>query len=243
MRHERPTSLSDFWKRLTELVADDSLRPFVCHSSPLDCRVFIVGFNPATTLDKPFTSYWSDETGFDKPAFMADYRRLRSIRGARPRMEAISSAFPARTCLETNICSKATAKASQLAKHDQRTEIFRFLFDAIRPDLVFVHSNQPIDFFRNETGCDNFLEHLQSCRWQGHDFLLRGRPGPLGGWGWRTPRLSGRNWPGRSPRGWKSPSRADSNLKYDWQRRSLLPQAPATPPSPRRDPRAPCRRP
>lgn len=171
--------LIEFREQLQPLMGGDTSRPFVCDGNPLDCRFFVVGFNPATTVGRDFWQYWSDETGFDKYDFMYDYRRVRKLRGARPRIEAIVEQFPSNWCLETNICSVPTKRASDLASSDKRTAIFQFLFEAIRPEFVFVHSNEPIEFFRRATGCEDFQRAPQIAEWCGHKFTLFGRPGPI----------------------------------------------------------------
>jgi hypothetical protein len=63
------SALAAFRKGLLDRLSDNHARPFVCHGSPLECRVFVVGLNAATRLDQPFTAFWSDETGFDRDAF------------------------------------------------------------------------------------------------------------------------------------------------------------------------------
>ncbi|RWO81008.1 hypothetical protein [Mesorhizobium sp.] len=171
--------LSEFRERLQPLMGADTSRPFVCDGNPLDCRFFVVGFNPATTVGRDFWQYWSNEAGFDKYEFMRDYLRVKKLRGARPRIEAIVEQFPSNWCLETNICSVPTKQASDLASRDRRTAIFEFLFEAIRPELVFVHSNEPIEFFRRATGCEDFRLAPQSAEWCGHKFTLFGKPGPI----------------------------------------------------------------
>jgi hypothetical protein len=161
------------------LSADPSARPFVCTGSPLECRSFIVGFNAATRLRNPFSSYWSDSTGFDRQKFDADYREMRprTSRGNRPRIEALAKEIG--PCLETNLYAIPSRRAGQLTKDNRRNPIICYLFRAIRPELVFVHSNEPIRFFEEKTGCSGFTFEVKRARWQGHDFWLFGRPGPL----------------------------------------------------------------
>lgn len=123
-------------------------RPFVCSGSPLSCSVFLVGFNPATRLDSSFWSFWDDNHGFDRSRFINEYERLRTVEGVRLRLNAMVPRFPLGSVLETNICSEPTKKAADLKPKDRRTDIFRFLFETIRPRVVFLHSNEPIKFFR-----------------------------------------------------------------------------------------------
>lgn len=49
-----------------------TLRPFVCDGSPLDCRVFIVGFNPATDSEVDFWNFWSSHRGFKQRALVSE---------------------------------------------------------------------------------------------------------------------------------------------------------------------------
>ncbi len=174
--------LKQFRDQLQALMSDPRSRPFVCDGSPLTCSVFIVGFNPATEMDQPFWSYWSDTSGFDKRAFMRDYlakRGLSQPKGVRARIEKIVSRLPPGTCLETNICSKPTKTAAELAPADWTTAIFRFLLDTIRPHFVYVHSSDPVDYFRNLTGIDGFDNGIaRMAAVQDHRFLLLGTRAP-----------------------------------------------------------------
>lgn len=161
------------------LAADAHARPFVCTGSPLKCRSFIVGFNAATRLSDPFLSYWSDSTGFDRQKFDIDYCKLRSrtSTGNRPRIDAIAKSIG--PCLETNLYAIPSRKAKQLTKDYRRNPIICYLFRAIRPELVFVHSNKPISFFEKRTRCTGFTFEVKRASWQGHDFWLYGLRGPL----------------------------------------------------------------
>jgi hypothetical protein len=176
-------SLREFREQLHELMTEPGLRPFVCSGSPLECSVFIVGFNPATSLDEPFWSHWNDETGFDKKTFMEVYLKKRGLvkpKGVRARIERIVSELPEGSCLETNICSKPTKTAAELALNDRTTDIFRFLFRAVRPRLVYAHSNGPIDRFIRLTGCRDFDKgDPRKVNLDGHEFLITGTRGPL----------------------------------------------------------------
>ncbi|GAB3171173.1 hypothetical protein [Telluribacter humicola] len=176
-------SLQQFREQLQPLMTDSKSRPFVCNGSPLSCEVFIVGFNPATEMDKPFWSYWSDTEGFDKCTFMEDYRLKRGLQepiGVRARIERIVNRIPNLSCLETNICSKPAKTAAGLASTDRKTEIFRSLLESIRPSLVYVHSNEPIKYFRTLTGLKDFQAGSPILATVGdHQFMLLGTSGPL----------------------------------------------------------------
>jgi hypothetical protein len=109
-------------------------RPFVCTGSPLDCRSFIVGRNAATRLLNPFTSYWSDQKGFDRTAFDRDYAEARSRKGDRRVIEVISNQLG--DCLETNLYAVPGKKARQLTAKDRESPVIEYLFRAVRPKVV-----------------------------------------------------------------------------------------------------------
>jgi hypothetical protein len=180
---EESQSLVTFRERLQGLMSDAKARPFVCHGSPLLCSTFIVGFNPATEMDRPFWAYWSDELGFDKPAFMRDYLEKRSLpqpTGVRARIERIAAQLPSGACLETNICSKPTKTAAELRPGDRTTAIFDILLQTVRPRLVYAHSNQPIAYLERVSGTRGLGTGMpKEVTVGGHTFLVLGTLGPL----------------------------------------------------------------
>ncbi len=141
-------TLAQFRTGLSALIVSAHERPFVCSGSPLDCSVFVVGFNPATPLESPFWSFWTDSAGFDRPRFINEYEKARPVKGVRKRLNAMVQRFPAGAVLETNICSEPTKRASDLKRGDRRTAVFLYLVTTIRPRIVFLHSNEPIKYFR-----------------------------------------------------------------------------------------------
>jgi hypothetical protein len=145
--------LQDFEIKLREVLKNhDKPRPFVCNGNPLDCQIFIVGFNAATEMNASFWDFWSSDSGFNKPEWLKTYTseraakplkpgktRRNKISATRQRIEWITeSAFPAK-CLETNLYSKATVAAKDLKKNQQDTSAFTFLLQSIRPKVVFLH--------------------------------------------------------------------------------------------------------
>ena len=79
---------------------------------------------------------------------MAEYERTRTKRGVRPRLEAMVEEFAKGSALETNICALPTKKATQLKRRDRCTEAFLFLLRSIQPQLLFLYSNEPINYIR-----------------------------------------------------------------------------------------------
>ena len=173
-------SLTEFRSGLERLMKRPDLRPFTCTGSPTDCELFIVGLNSATTLPKPFWSYWSDETGFDRTMFEADYGSVRKKHGVRPRLEQfVEGARPLR-CLETNIYAAPTPKGKDLRPEDKDPSIFLYLLRTIRPRGIFAHSDEPIVFFRARSKTKSFWAGTpEPASLEGVDFHLLGLPGPL----------------------------------------------------------------
>jgi hypothetical protein len=146
-------ALSKFENELEALIGRPTrLRPFVCDGSPLECGVFIVGFNPATEMADDFWKHWRPGYGFDKELWFEAYKDQRHARPLKPgktRRTKVSNtrrviewiveaASPIR-CLETNIYSAATARAIDLTGGQRTTDPFSFLVKAIRPKIVVAH--------------------------------------------------------------------------------------------------------
>jgi len=144
---------ADFADELKALVGEDSRqRPFVCDGSPLDCEVFIVGFNPASTMDAGFWQFWRSGYGFDKAAWFEAYRQERQAKplaAGKTRRAAVSrtrrilelvidAAAPVR-CLETNLYSLPSKSARDLTEADRDCAVFDFLLARIKPRLIVAH--------------------------------------------------------------------------------------------------------
>jgi hypothetical protein len=146
-------SLTEFESSLEQLIGRPTdLRPFVCDGSPLDCKVFIVGFNPATPMPQDFWQFWKPGVGFDKSAWLEAYKQDRQTRPLRPGqtrrnpvsntrrvIDWITTAVAPIRCLETNIYATPTEAAAALDNKDTRP--FEFLLRAIQPRLLVVHGN------------------------------------------------------------------------------------------------------
>jgi len=135
MMSSRLTFKDELFRRLAEYPCE---RPYVCEGKPSDCRVFMVGCNPATTLDSSFRKYILDDSGkFDFSAFMNDYKAERSrqetktgrqkseISPTRQRLEEIRKAAAPTQILETNVYASSTPTQAEL--RDRNTDIFKFL--------------------------------------------------------------------------------------------------------------------
>jgi hypothetical protein len=155
--------IAPFWEHLKQRITKSS-RPFVCDGTPLKCRVFIVGYNPATAFDTPFSDHWHARTGFLRKRFLQDFRRQRNqllkLRGTRARLETIVetfvSDFGSNLILETNIYSEPTATIK--AHRGDDTRAFQFLLQRIRPDIMYVHSQKALRYFDVELTNRGFHE-------------------------------------------------------------------------------------
>lgn len=157
-------TLNEFEAELRRVVGQPTmLRPFVCRGSPLDCQIFLVGFNPATILETDFWTFWRQGFGYDKDAWFEEYlleRSRKPLKPGRTRRHAVSptrrniEAFIEGTgtagVLETNIFSKPSDDMRSLALADREIAPFRFLVEAIKPQLIVSHgkpANEAIDRF------------------------------------------------------------------------------------------------
>lgn len=145
--------VSEFEESLAALVGRPTvLRPFVCDGSPLECDIFLVGFNPATTMAGDFWDHWETGIGFDKAAWFQAYLADRKARPLRPGRKSRPAVSNTRRCLgwieegasgssilETNIFARATATKADLAIEDRHSEPFRFLVETIKPKVIVAH--------------------------------------------------------------------------------------------------------
>jgi hypothetical protein len=174
-------SLKTFREQLQDLMESSTQRPFVCDGSPLRCTVFVVGFNPATELDKSFWCFWDDEQGFNRADFMAEYLKKRKLKGVRPRIDKIVGKLPQSTCLETNICSQPTKHAADLPNSGRTTAVFEYLLYTIRPEVIYVHSDEPIKYFQRFMDDSAVLKQEEPLEVfiRGKETMLYGTYGPL----------------------------------------------------------------
>jgi hypothetical protein len=160
-------SLGDFKAAIEKKAAPQHyFRPFVCDGSPYDCKIFIVGFNPATEMCKPFWDFWKDESGFDRNMWFENYkldRLSRPLKSGKLRRLAVSStrrnidrivsgASPIKV-LETNIYTDPTSTQRDLPTRSKNTGVFCFLLFELNPSVILLHGNKSRESFEEEYDC------------------------------------------------------------------------------------------
>lgn len=167
------TAIQNFETELATFIGNPTeMRPFICDGSPLNCEVFIVGFNPATAMSEDFWQFWRSGYGFDKDAWFDAYKKDRQLRPLRPgktRRNSLSNtrrviewvleeAAPIR-CLETNIYAVPTEQAVDLISEKRITAPFDYLLARIQPRLIVVHGKDA-------------AVHIQSKGFAGHTIIV-----------------------------------------------------------------------
>ena len=141
--------------------------PFLCHGSPLTCRIFIVGVNPARQVEEPFWSFWTDSRGFRKAEFVRELEELTDgLTRTRKYIEIVAAAAGPRDTLETNIYPYAKPRARDLTAEEKRTDIFKYLLDTINPRIVLAHGGEAKKFF-SERGITLLEDRLRQYNLDG----------------------------------------------------------------------------
>lgn len=169
---------NDLEKRLESLQIDNP-RPFICKGSPLDCTVFIIGINPATESND-FWHYWNDKIGFDYNNWFEAYkksrreRKKREISNTRRNLNIINEELAKEKIkvLETNLYTKATARAKELQDIDKNTKILDFLLQTIKPKLLVTHGKDVKKAMNIKIGKDLDLSKEKFTEVTLHDIKL-----------------------------------------------------------------------
>jgi hypothetical protein len=146
--------LDEFETQLASVIGQPTtLRPFVCEGSPLDCEVFVVGYNPATRMDGDWWRFWKQGYGFQKSSWFAEYLAQRGhVSKTRAKIEDIVGSLAGVSVLEANIDARPSSKKSEYPK--PVTAPFDFLLSVGRPKVVIAHGTDAV-------------AHLQPWRAQG----------------------------------------------------------------------------
>lgn len=137
------------------------LRPFVCEGSPLSCDIFLVGFNPATTMQADFWEFWRPGYGYEKVAWFQRYLEERAAKPLKPgktrrlpisptrrNMESFVEGAAGVRVLETNIFAAASDDMKSLDLANREIAPFRFLLEVIRPKVIVVHGKPAVEAIR-----------------------------------------------------------------------------------------------
>ena len=116
------------------------------------CDVFLVGFNPATTMTADFWDFWRPGYGYDKVAWFERYLEERAAKPLKPgktlrqkvsatrrNMECFVEGAAGVRVLETNIYSRASDDMKSLDLASREIAPFKFLLDTIKPKVIVVH--------------------------------------------------------------------------------------------------------
>lgn len=141
-------------------------RPFVCDGNPLDCELFLVGFNAATEMKASFWSFWSSERGFDRSSWYETYIKERAEKPLKPGrtrklqvsttrrcIELIVNEIKPLRCLETNLYMTATTQADELAPELMDVSTFNFLVTTIKPRVLMLHGLDARQHLEKLTKC------------------------------------------------------------------------------------------
>ncbi|MCG8444170.1 MAG: hypothetical protein MI753_00420 [Hyphomicrobiales bacterium] len=169
--------LSEFRSELAKLLPSPISRPFLCHGSPLKCRIFIVGTNSRVEVKKPFWSFWSDSRGFEKLEFVRELEQLhRGLKVTRKNIERVACAAGPTITLDTNVYLPSTRTKRELQREDKKTDVIEYLLKTIRPKVVLAHGGEAKKFFRRH--CRDFVDdsvtprHITWDAWQWQFRLL-----------------------------------------------------------------------
>ena len=135
-----------FIRELREIIDPcEGLRPFVCRGFPLECKVFLVGYNPATS-DLPDFWQFFGEDGFDKDLWLRKYKEERirlgrpPVSNTRQRMDALVENIRSSRCLETNLYPKPSASAGELRMEFKDPRVLEFLLEKINPRVIVAYN-------------------------------------------------------------------------------------------------------
>lgn len=113
-------------------------RPFLCEGSPIGSEVFLVGINPGT--DTSFWPCWRPPYGCHKDEWLQDYRRNHSrYKPTRARIERLFESLAPVRCLETNVFCRYSPEEKSLCAEERDTSVFDYLFEVLRPRVMFIH--------------------------------------------------------------------------------------------------------
>lgn len=175
--------IETFEQNLADIIGrPTTLRPFICSGSPLACRVFIVGLNPASPMKGTFWDFWRPGVGYDKGAWMDAYLAKRAERPLKPGRTRRPKISPSRAvieclveeigpaaCLETNIYATETEEFRDLAVELRNTKPFDFLLATVKPEVILVHGKDAVAHMQNKASAATVLAVPHFSRGWSHE--------------------------------------------------------------------------
>jgi hypothetical protein len=156
-------TLNEFASQLASVIdRPTDLRPFVCEGTPLDCDVFIVGYNPATKMDGDWWRFWKPGYGYQKSVWYNEHIAQRgTLSKTRSKIEDIARALVGVRILEANIDARPSSAKSTYPK--PATRPFDFVLSVCRPKVVIAHGKDAVSHLQawkpkgTLIGCKHFI--------------------------------------------------------------------------------------
>lgn len=141
--------LEQFKAGLVNIIDEPSaMRPFVCEGSPLDCEVFIVGYNPATEMQGDWWRFWKPDYGFQKRIWKQEYLNQRGAASkTRERIEVVVAGLSRLRVLEANIDARPSKRKSEYP--GPVTAPFDHLLRACTPKVVIAHGVDAVAYLQD----------------------------------------------------------------------------------------------
>lgn len=154
--------LKRFREQLEQVLSEYELdtlpvRPFICSGSPLDCKIMMVGYNPAreVNLEVFDSEIWHDQTGFDRERFaehydIASYNDDLQWNRNHIFQQNLIDEISNHPVIETYLYSVITPKKTLLTEQYKQTHVFDWLYRMIKPVLVITQNIDVIKYFEKE---------------------------------------------------------------------------------------------
>ncbi len=133
------------------------VRPFICSGSPFNCKIMMVGYNPAREVNLSVFDHdiWDDQMGFHRDNF-AEHYDIASYNGDMQwnRNHIFQQNLIDQLCnyavIETYLYSAITPKKALLESELKHTMIFDWLYGVIKPTLMISQNIEVIKYFERQ---------------------------------------------------------------------------------------------
>lgn len=149
---------TEMHQRLSEQQLNNvKVRPFICSGSPLNCKIMMVGYNPAreVNLDVFDADIWHDDVGFDRESFaehydIASYNDDLQWNRNHIFQQNLIDEISNHPVIETYLYSVITPKKTLLSPQHKHTHVFDWLYGILKPVLVITQNIDVIKYFERE---------------------------------------------------------------------------------------------